>query len=159
MFSIRTPWSYVKYIFMCTECTLLKYPTSEYIPWLINTKLTHYNFKWYEPRHDKTNNVAVCPAKTQISLFACAQWVAKDPSFLHTDSEDSDQTERMPRLIWARLAHSHFVDFVMSRLILNGQFLFRIICTKLIVRHHSYRFEIGHVESRWSKVHHLITHW
>ena len=30
----------------------------------------------------------------------CAQWVAKDPSFLHVDSEDSDQTGRMPRLIW-----------------------------------------------------------
>ena len=26
-------------------------------------------------------------------------WVAKDPSFLHADSEDSDQTGRMPRLI------------------------------------------------------------
>ena len=30
----------------------------------------------------------------------CAQWVAKDPSFLHADSEDSDQTWWMPRLIW-----------------------------------------------------------
>ena len=30
----------------------------------------------------------------------CAQWVAKDPSFLYADSEDSDQTGRMPRLIW-----------------------------------------------------------
>ena len=30
----------------------------------------------------------------------CAQWVAKDPSFLHADSEDSDQTGWMPRLIW-----------------------------------------------------------
>ena len=48
------------------------------------------------------------PAKTQISLGICpvwsetslsAQWVAKDPSFLHADSEDSDQTGRMPRLI------------------------------------------------------------
>ena len=29
----------------------------------------------------------------------CAQWVAKDQSFLHADSEDSDQTGRMPRLI------------------------------------------------------------
>ena len=27
----------------------------------------------------------------------CAQWVAKDPKFLHADSEDSDQTGRMPR--------------------------------------------------------------
>ena len=29
----------------------------------------------------------------------CAQWVAKDSSFLHADSEDSDQFGRMPRLI------------------------------------------------------------
>ena len=29
----------------------------------------------------------------------CVQWVAKDPSFLHVDSEDSDQTGQMPRLI------------------------------------------------------------
>ena len=51
----------------------------------------------------------VRPAKTQISLgihtvwsesSLCAQWVAKDPSCLHADSEDSDQTGRMPRLIW-----------------------------------------------------------
>ena len=63
----------------------------------------------FEPPHDKTNNVAVRPEKTQISLgirpvwsksSVCAQWVAKDPSFLHADSEDSDQTGRMPRLIW-----------------------------------------------------------
>ena len=30
----------------------------------------------------------------------CAKWVGKGPSFLHADSEDSDQTGRMPRLIW-----------------------------------------------------------
>ena len=62
-----------------------------------------------EPRHDKTNKVSVCPAKTQVSLgirpvwsesSLCAQWVAKDSSFLHADSEDSDQTGRIPRLIW-----------------------------------------------------------
>ena len=63
----------------------------------------------YELRHDKTNNMSVRPAKTQISLgirpvwsesSLCAEWVAKDPSFIHADSEDSDQTGRMPRLIW-----------------------------------------------------------
>ena len=62
-----------------------------------------------EPPRDKTNNVAVRPAKTQISLgirpvwsesSLCAQWVAKAPSYLHVDSEDSDQTGQMPRLIW-----------------------------------------------------------
>ena len=63
---------------------------------------------WYEP-HDKTNKVSVHPAKIQISLGICSvwsdaslctQWVAKDQSFLHADSKDSDQTEQMPRLIW-----------------------------------------------------------
>ena len=52
-----------------------------------------------EPRHDKTNEMTVRPAKTQISLgirpvwsesSLYAQWVAKDPSFLCVDSEDSD---------------------------------------------------------------------
>ena len=53
------------------------------------------------------------------SVFACAQWVAKDPSFLHADSENSDQTGRMPRLIWVFAGRTcHFVGFVMRRLIL-----------------------------------------
>ena len=46
---------------------------------------------------------SLIPAKTLISLVIrpvwsesslCAQWVAKDPNFLHADSEDSDQTGR-----------------------------------------------------------------
>ena len=58
---------------------------------------------------DKTNKMTVRPAKTQISLgiclvwsesSLCAQWVARDPSFLDADSEDSDQNGRIPRLIW-----------------------------------------------------------
>ena len=48
-----------------------------------------------EPRYDKTNKMSVRPAKSSL----CAQWVAKDPSFLHADNEDSDETGRMPRLI------------------------------------------------------------
>ena len=56
----------------------------------------------------KTNKMSVRPAKIQINLgirqiwsesSLCAQWIAKDHSFLHADSEDSDQTGRMPRLI------------------------------------------------------------
>ena len=38
--------------------------------------------------------LGICPVWSESSL--CAQWVAKDPSFLHADSEDSDQTGRMP---------------------------------------------------------------
>ena len=38
--------------------------------------------------------------------------------FLHADSEDSDQTVRMPRLIWVHAGCTgHFVGFVMRRLI------------------------------------------
>ena len=67
-----------------------------------------YLFEENEPPHDKTNKVAVRPAKTQISLgirpvrsesSLCAQLVAKDSSFLHAGSEDSNHTGRMPRLI------------------------------------------------------------
>ena len=43
----------------------------------------------------------VCPVRpVWYESSLCAQWVAKDPSILHADSEDSDQTGRMPRLIW-----------------------------------------------------------
>ena len=72
----------------------------------------------------KPTKMYVRPAKTQISLgirpvwsesSLCAQWVAKDSSFLHADSEDSGQTGRMPRLIWVFAGHTcHFVGFVMS---------------------------------------------
>ena len=83
----------------------------------------------FEPPHDKTNKMTVRPAKTQISLgirpvwsesSPCAQWVAKDPSFLHADSKDSDQTQLMPRLIRVFAGCTcHFVGFFMRRLILN----------------------------------------
>ena len=48
-----------------------------------------------------------------IRVFACAQWVAYDPSVLHTDSKDSDQTRRTARLIWV-LAGRTFHFFVWS---------------------------------------------
>ena len=69
----------------------------------------------------------VHPAKTQISLgirqvwsesTLCAQWVAKDLSFLHVDNEDADQIGRMPMLIWVFARRIvDFVGFVMLRLI------------------------------------------
>ena len=47
----------------------------------------------------------------------CAQWIAKAPRLLHADSEDSDQTGRMLRLIWALSWRTcHFVGFVMRQL-------------------------------------------
>ena len=56
----------------------------------------------------KPTNWSVRTTKTQISLLILpvwsdsslfAKWAAKDPSFLHVDSEVSDQTGRMPGLI------------------------------------------------------------
>ena len=63
----------------------------------------------FELPHDKTNKMTVHLANIPINLGSspvwsesslCAQWVAKDQSFPHADSEDSDQTGRMPKLIW-----------------------------------------------------------
>ena len=47
----------------------------------------------------------------------CAQWVAIDPRFLHVNSEDwSDWADAQSDLS-LRLAHTHFVGFVMLWLI------------------------------------------
>ena len=87
------------------------------------------NCNWFHKLpHDKANKMTVCPGKTQISLgncqvwsesSLCAQWVTKEPSFRHADSEDSDQTGRMPRLIWVFLGRTcHFVCFDMRQLMI-----------------------------------------
>ena len=80
-----------------------------------------------EPPHDKINKMTVRSTKTQISLDICPVWsesllcthlIAKDPRFLHADSEDSDQTGWMPRLILSlRWAHMPFCWFDMRQLI------------------------------------------
>ena len=62
---------------------------------------------------------AQCPVWSEPSL--CAQWIAKDPRYIHADGEDSDQTGRMLRLIWVFTGRIyHFIGFVMLRLILSG---------------------------------------
>ena len=48
--------------------------------------------------HQRLRSAWASAQSDQSSL--CAQLVAKDSRFLHADSEDSDQTGRMPRLIW-----------------------------------------------------------
>ena len=61
-----------------------------------------------ERRHDKTNKMSVRPAKTQISLGICQYDQSSLSAWrnlgslatLWAHSEDSDQTGRMPRLIW-----------------------------------------------------------
>ena len=65
------------------------------------------NRKIIEQPHDKTNKMTCAPIEDSDqpghspSLISslCVQWVAKDPRFLHADSNDSDQTGLMSRLI------------------------------------------------------------
>ena len=93
----------------------------------------HLNLNWlcmvkYQmgQRMTKPTKWHVRPMKTQISLgirpvwsesLLCAQWIAKDPSFLHADSEDYDQTGWMSRLIWVFPGRTcHFVGVIMPLL-------------------------------------------
>ena len=102
--------------------TISKYKNLSY-----SNKPIWQDFKMATQRHlsrhmTKPTKWYVLPAKTQMSLgfhpvwsepSLCAQWVAKDPSFLHADSKDSDQTGQIPRLIWVFAGHTgHFVGFV-----------------------------------------------
>ena len=118
-------------------------------------KLFHTeSIKWSEPRHDKANKMSVRPAKNKISLgirpvwwesSQCAQWVAKDLSFLHADSEDSDQTGRMPRLIWVFAGHTAILLVLLCRgsseklqsdkfdLRKKGKLYRMLICTELVL--------------------------
>ena len=58
-----------------------------------------------EPTHDKTNKITCTPSEDsdQPSLIRVSAVRMKEPwvlsGFLHADSEDSDQTGWMPRLI------------------------------------------------------------
>ena len=57
--------------------------------------------------------------KTKQIYTAFSVFLKNGPSFLHADSEDSDQIGWIPRLTWvfAGRTVSHFVGFVMRRLI------------------------------------------
>ena len=75
-----------------------------------------------EPTHDKANKMNVRPAKTQISLGIRPVWSESSLSawrnvgFLATHwvhSEDTDQTGRMPRLIWVKTGRT-LILFVLT---------------------------------------------
>ena len=58
-----------------------------------------------------------CAYPQSNESLLCVQYEAKDPVFLHADIKDSDQTGRMPRLIWVFAGRtSYFVGFVVLRL-------------------------------------------
>ena len=113
-------------IFFIENCGKLSF-IIKYPPYL--SRLMTKPTKWH-----------VRPATTQISLgirpvwaesSLCSQWVAMDPSFLHADSEDSDQTGRMPWLRWVFVGHTwDFVGFVMRQLI-----CFTVLCVESLCFH------------------------
>ena len=82
----------------------------------LSRDMTKPNLKTFEPRHDKTKpeNIWATTWQNQQNECAprsslCTQWVAKDLSFLHADSKDSDQTQpRSPKFLdryaWANSA-------------------------------------------------------
>ena len=72
--------------------------------------------KWHVHPVTTQISLGICPVWSESSL--CVHWVAKDPMFLHANSEDFDQTGRIPRLIWVFAGRTdHFVGFIMLPLI------------------------------------------
>ena len=83
--------------------------------WLCRAVALHYEkpidlemLKKHMSHHMTKLTKSLCAQRRLRSAWAsaqsdqsslCVQWLAKDPSFLPADSEDSDQTGRMPRLI------------------------------------------------------------
>ena len=66
---------------------------------------------WTSAWQNKQNDI--CAQRRLRSAWASAHWIPKDPSFLYADSEDSDQTGRMPRLLWVFAGRT--CNFVLSR--------------------------------------------
>ena len=91
-----------------------------------NAVIIELEISKFEPRQNKTNKVRVRPAKTRISLgirpvwseSSLSAWRNLGPLAIHwAHSKDSDQPGHPQRRLWSDWAHTHFVGFVMSRLI------------------------------------------
>ena len=92
---------------------------------MISETITHSN----EPPHDKTNKMICAPSEDSdqpwhppslIRVFAVRMTKAWDLIYPLKESDYSDQTGQMPRLIWVFAGCTcHFVDFVMRRLKLS----------------------------------------
>ena len=82
-----------------------------------------------EPRHDKTNKMAVHPSKTQVSLGILPVWSESSLSagrklgslathWAHSNDSDQpgpDQTRRMHRLIWVFAGRTHILLILSCR--------------------------------------------
>ena len=81
----------------------------------LTTPWMHLFYQPFETRHDQTYKMSVRPAKTQISLgihpvwseSSLSAWKKLGSLATHwAHSEYSDQTGRMPRLIWVFNGHT-----------------------------------------------------
>ena len=90
-----------------------------FVPNGLSASARDYVYNWAASWQNQQNGMCAQQRHTVWSeSLLCSQWVAKDPSFLHADSEDSDQTGWMPRPIWVFAGRAcHFVGFVMRWLI------------------------------------------
>ena len=129
------------FIFLCRNGTpegrkVVKWNVEETYTWLRKQNAVYEDYivsglckpVVYEPRHDKTDKMSLCPSKSQISLGIRPVWSESSLSawrnlgslathWVH--SEDSDQTGWMPRLIWVFAWRTLILlVFVMSWLIL-----------------------------------------
>ena len=104
---LHTTWRYTT-IAMIKRVMVSK-PRLEQLSHCMKRTINLVSLLTNEPQHDKTNKVAVCIAKTQISLSIRPVWSESLLSAWRklrslathwAHSEDSDQTGRMPRLIW-----------------------------------------------------------
>ena len=125
-------------------------------------KVFHSDQYCFEPRHDKTNKMSVRPAKTQISLDIRPIWSASSLSAWRklgslathwANSEDYDQTGRMPRMIWVFAGPT----LILLVLACRGSFLnislwqcvrrFRIWTRETVTPHlpnrHSHSYQLG----------------
>ena len=102
-------WSTIDHLLHAYLCnaTVIKYWFGGCSQWPVEGKVDEKamvrNMTWQNQQNEcapSEDSDQLGHPPSLIRVFACAQWVAKDPSFLHTDSEDSDWTGRMPRLIW-----------------------------------------------------------
>ena len=111
----------------------------------------------FEPSHGKTNKMACAPSTDQprhppslISVFAVHSMGAKDPSFLHADSEDSwldwADAQADPILRWVHMPFCWFLSWggsvhpctVQSCLLIEVSFLLRTFKNYMLTLPHPY---------------------
>ena len=91
-----------------------------------------------------------------IRLGAMRSMGSLGPNVSSCGQQNSDQTGRMPRLIWVfAWTHSHFVGFVMSRLIYSGAWILSVV----LPCYYGEVFTLGRVILAFSKINFHISLW